>query len=188
MTGDISSVCLKKIPLSLFKLTFCHLEQPTTQFVETGYHFGYFLVLYHWNHRLFFSSSITQLTSDPGDVDRVFASMDNSTLRRLIRHAIKILDGVLVVKELLPFMALSDQIHFFGAYAAVMLARLIDTALTAKSGFSLTDELITIALTRISLLAERFKQLDNGNGQNTLAARYATSITEASQALFMKPT
>lgn len=165
----------------LFLLTLI-LEQPTTQFVETGYHFCYFLVLYHWGHRQLFAPTITQLSPISDDVARVFESMDNSTLRRMIRHGLKVLDGVLVVKDHTYFMALSDQVHFFGAHCAVMLARLVITAQSTKPEFSSSNELVTIVLRRISALAEMFKRLDNG--QNSLAARYATSITETSQPLF----
>lgn len=122
------------------------------------------------------SSVSSQLTNDPSDIERVFTFADTSTLRRMIRHAIKVIEGVLVVDDPIYFMALSDQVHFFGAYASIMLIRLIETARNTKPDLSITDELVVKALNLVSTLSVKFQLL--GDGENDLATKYANCITE----------
>lgn len=158
-------------------------EQPTTQFVETGYHYGYFLVLYHWNYRELVSNSPSDSTeaytlkNDPSDVARVISNCDSSHLRRMIRHALKVISGLLVVNDLPFFMALSDQIHFCGTYAAIMLARLIETVKSQKRIIDISSTLFARSMEQIEALENKFREM--AKTENDLAAKYANAIEDA---------
>lgn len=155
-------------------------EQPTTQFVETGYHYGYLLVLYHWNYRQIVSPGSTDaytLKNDPSDVSRVFEACDSSFLRRMIRHALKVISGLLVVKDVTFFMALSDQIHSCGAYASVMLARLMETVKTQKRIIDISSTLFARSMEQIEALEGLFREI--GKTGKDLATKYALAIEEA---------
>lgn len=156
-------------------------EQPTTQFVETGYHYGYFLILYHWNYRQFVQASDSieahSLKSNPSDVARVFDTCDVGHLRRMIRHTLKVIEGLLNVSDATFFIALSDQIHFCGAYAAIMLARLIETVKSARRILDISETLFVKSMDQISALSARFRSVSRSDGD--LVAKYANGIEEA---------
>lgn len=153
-------------------------EQPTTQFVETGYHFAYFVVLYHTSYRNQSSFTSHLGTNDSEEIDKLLALTDTSVLRRMIRHLIKVVESILFVKDAAYFMALSDQIHFFGAYASIMIVKLIEIARNVKTDFQAAQELFAKALNLATSLAAQFKILGD-NSEEDLAVRYANAITEA---------
>lgn len=121
------------------------------------------------------SSVITTcLSNTPSDVERVFKYADIAMLQEMTQHAIRVIEGILVVNHAVFFMALSDQIHFFGSYSAVMLIRLINIAKDSHPEFSLNSELVIKALTLCKQLASRFQLL--GSGAPNVATKYASSI------------
>lgn len=122
------------------------------------------------------SVDTTELANNPSDVERVFRFADTTMLRRMMRHAIKVIEGMVYIKDSVYFMALSDQIHFFGSYSAVMLIRLINTVRDSNTEFSLANELVIKALNLSNQLADKFTKL--GQGQPNLATKYANSIRE----------
>lgn len=95
----------------------------------------------------------------------------------MIRHAIKVIEGLLVVSNPVYFTALSDQIHFCGAYAAIMLARLIETVKSAKRVLDISNSLFTKSMTLIGALAEHFRAI--GKTNSDVATKYANAIEEA---------
>lgn len=119
------------------------------------------------------SVTTTCLSNNPSDVERVFKYADIAMLQEMTQHAIRVIEGILVVNYPV-FMALSDQIHFFGSYSAVMLIRLIHIAKDAYPEFSLNSELVIKALTLCNQLASKFQLL--GNGVPNIATKYASSI------------
>lgn len=158
-------------------------EQPTTQFVETGYHYGYFLVLYHWNYRQMVTAAGNpdDLFPPPSieltDVSTVFDFCDNTHLRRMIRHSIKVIEGLLVVQDVAYFKALSDQIHFCGAYAAIMLAKLLESVKKAKRILDVSATLLTKCYEMIKALSELFNSVSTS--PQDVTKRYADSILDA---------
>lgn len=149
--------------------------------METGYHYGYFLVLYHFNYRQFiqFSGGIEEQTlkNDPSDVARVFDSCDVSHLRRMIRHTLKVIEGLLTVSDTTFFIALSDQIHFCGTYAAIMLSRLIETVKSARRILDISETLFIKSMDQIAALSLRFRSMSRAD--EDLAVKYANAIDEA---------
>lgn len=156
-------------------------EQPTTQFVETGYHYGYFLILYHYNYVANHPEDATDSLAWPPleltDVATVFSRCSVNHLRRMIRHAIKVIEGLLVVNDITYFKALSDQIHFCGAYAAIMLTRLIETVKTEKKILEISSTLLTKSYNLIGELRDLFNSVSTLPGDVT--KKYADSIDEA---------
>lgn len=155
-------------------------EQPTTQFVETGYHYGYFLILYHYNYVTNQLEDEDDSLSWPplelNDVATVFNRCSANHLRRMIRHAIKVIEGLLVVTDITFFKALSDQIHFCGAYAAIMLARLIETVKTEKKILEISSTLLTKSYNLIGELRDLFNSVSTLPGDVT--KKYADCIDD----------
>lgn len=159
-----------------------YIEQPTTQFVETGYHYGYFVVLYHWHRRQVLAkagSDVDAGTSkqDVADVRRVFDMGDVSMLRRMIRHALKVVSALLGVSDDHYFSTLSDQIHFCGFYTAVMLAQLIETAKRSRRELDVSSTLFARCVQSIEELGVRFELMSLV--KTDAAAKYGAGIAQA---------
>lgn len=138
-------------------------------------------MLYHSNYRqLCGSPDYTEahiLKNDSSDVARVFEICDVRQLRRMIRHALKVIEGLLVVRDLKYFTALSDQIHFCGVYAAIMLARLIETVKSQKRILDISNSLFIKSMGHIDALSSQFKEMSQSS--DDVAAKYANAIEEA---------
>ncbi|ODQ67027.1 hypothetical protein NADFUDRAFT_49477 [Nadsonia fulvescens var. elongata DSM 6958] len=183
-------------------------EQPTTQFTETSYHYGYFLVLFHWCYRVQMKQGLLghgvdvpfhgfaqeihglrSFTSNAHDVsnsemtiiDRTFNNIDEEMMKRLIRHCLKIMDGLLIVDDDDYFKHLSDQVHFYGVFAAVMLCRILLISLSRNQAFSSSTNLFPISLQKIHQLASRFKIV--GTCEEDLVLKYSEVIFQHAQCI-----
>lgn len=159
-----------------------YLEQPTTQFVETGYHYGYFVVLYHWHRRQLTAKAGSDvdaytLKQDVTDVRRVFDVCDVSMLRRMIRHALKVVSALLGVSDDHYFSTLSDQIHFCGAYTAIMLAQLVETVKRGRRVLDISSTLFARCVQSIEELGVRFELMSLI--KTDAAAKYGDGIAQA---------
>lgn len=95
----------------------------------------------------------------------------------MIRHALKVIEGLLAVTDLNYFMVLSDQIHFCGTYAAIMLAKLIETVKTAQRTLDISESLFAKSVDQISALGLQLRSI--GRTSSDLATKYANAIDEA---------
>uniref|UniRef100_A0A060TA57 ARAD1C42636p n=1 Tax=Blastobotrys adeninivorans TaxID=409370 RepID=A0A060TA57_BLAAD len=167
---------------SLWKEEWGYLfEQPNFQFTESTYHYGYYLVLFHWNYIKTTANSMPVLVSgsvNTNQLDQTLASCDQDTLKQMAHHLIQVIDGLLAVNDTSFFSYLSDEVHFCGAYAAVMLTRLL---YNIQAYGRMVDINVQRCLTKINSLEVKFRTVIPH--EDDLLARLAGSISENLAAL-----
>lgn len=151
-------------------------EQPTEQFVEMGYHYCYFVILWHWhcgNNRSTFDLSKDSI----GRIaEGTFESCSSIVLVRMVVHLLKVIKSLLSVKEDQGFKCLSDQVHFCGVFSATSLARIIPIISQMEDVNDLPEspDIITKNLER---LANRFQK--NSVTSEDLTYRFGQAILES---------
>ncbi|ODQ81984.1 hypothetical protein BABINDRAFT_160200 [Babjeviella inositovora NRRL Y-12698] len=159
------------------------LEQPASQFVVLGYHYGYLMVLYNWN---FMKLSTAARTRASKPLATTLAHTDSTTLRLMLYHARKVVREILSVANDSYFAFLSDQIHFCTLFSAIMLINILRLVGSARTGdidlISLSSGELAGYLSEISDLAKRFRRV--ATGESDVVMKYALTIEEEMRGVF----
>lgn len=167
-------------------------DQPIIQFTESVYHYGYFLVLLHWNYirhatetagaagtnsSAAVSIGLISSATNATQLEQTFAACDDLTINKMSRHLCKVIDGLLVVEDNFYFAYLSDQVHFCGVYSAIMLCHLIKAMSTYQRPMVFRDRsLKQSTLAKINELEVKFRTIVAS--EEDLATKYADTLLE----------
>ncbi|ANZ74898.1 BA75_02405T0 [Komagataella pastoris] len=166
-------------------------EQPANQFVELGYHYGYFLVLFHWNFKKLQSETTDVIypgIQDSSVIDRILDVADSVSMRSMLYHTEKVLDSINSVDNSSYFAFLSDQVHFICVYSALVMVRLLRVITNRDriSVESVNEDLNQVEISSLELtrkldrcykLSVRYKQVSVD--ENDIPQKYATAIQSA---------
>ncbi|CDK27541.1 unnamed protein product [Kuraishia capsulata CBS 1993] len=113
-------------------------DQPANEFVEMGYHYGYFMVLYNWTYKNHLNkmSMGEDAAASPPSITTVLEYADSLSMRSMLYHAQKVVDAVNSVENDSYFAFLSNQIHLAALSSALMLVNL--SSIIAKRSLSNT--------------------------------------------------
>lgn len=160
--------------------------QPAIQFTQCGYHFGYFYILYF---SVYLGRLIEQGPRQPLEdaVDPIdpLSLCGNDLREQMSHHLLVVVNSMVSFDDIEHFAHLSDQIHFQGAFASVILLRLIaiegryhalsiDPASAESTNQSKSNH---AALEKVGLLGQRFQQISSH--ENDLPRKYAQAIADA---------
>lgn len=177
--------------------------QPAIQFTQCGYHFGYFYILYFsiYLGRLVEQGPPTSFGESTNAIDPLSECGDDLR-EQMFRHLLVVVTSMISFDDVEHFKHLSDQIHFQGAFASLILLRLISvesqyfpilgspdgrgnslspTAASATNG-SQTRSNRRLALDKVGLLGQRFQQISTH--EDDIPRKYAQAIGEAMMSIY----
>ena len=170
--------------LKLWKNEWGYLfEQPIIQFTESTYHYGCFLIVLNWMYvqqsSKMPSISITSVINgnNGSQIDQVLAACDKAVINNMVMHLIHVINGLLTVSDDSYFAHLSDQIHFCGAYSAIMLLRIIIVLTQFGRAHELAkDKAIDSLLGKANRLELKFRQVSTS--EDDVVFKYAEGLAE----------
>lgn len=168
-------------------------DQPIIQFTESAYHYGYFLILLHWNYikhatetagavgatsSAAVSIGLISSSTNAAQLEQTFAACDEMTINKMARHLTKVVEGLLAVEDNFYFAYLSDQVHFCGVYSAVMLCHLIRTMAAYGRMMVFKDRTLKQSvLNKTNELEAKFRSITAS--EEDLASKYADTLLES---------
>jgi hypothetical protein len=153
-------------------------DQPNIQFVEAGYHYGYFIVLYYWNYLQNEADGI----DEPSPIldlhnHQTISSCEDEVLKEMVWHLEVGVESLLRFDDDAYFSYLSDQVHFHAAFSALMLIKIISILQGEGRPNVLSKSLVKQCLEKVDDLSRRFRKI--AISEDDISARYADSIVEA---------
>lgn len=165
-------------------------EQPIIQFVESGFHFGYFCVLLHWAQ---FKWLQTQGREKDGEqtneldplmslkTDQLISIIDEKLFKQMIGHLQKVVDSLLIVKSNTYFSCLSDQVFFHSSFAAIMIGKLLKGLQAQGRGNECSKAFVEMLKSKIMRVASRFRTI--AMDHDDVAIKYSNAIIESAAGL-----
>ncbi|ANB14832.1 hypothetical protein AWJ20_2445 [Sugiyamaella lignohabitans] len=145
-------------------------EQPTVQFVEAGFHYGYFMVLYYWNYiqSVVLGENGKALQGQGAPILGVgnellcyqtIASCSDDIIKVMMEHLGNVVQSLLSFDDDDYFSYLSDQILFCGSFSALMIVKIIAVLKTSNRDKILSKTLTKSSLKSVLNLAKRFSKV-----------------------------
>jgi hypothetical protein len=179
--GGAESLSQVETELKEWWVTWEHLwQRPIVQFVEAAYYYNYFIVLLYWNYvqSAMLVEAPRDILSEPSGLmtEQTISTCADNTIERMVYYLTKVVDNLLIVGDDTLFSCLSDQVHFKGAFSAVMMCKIRLILLSLGRTDLMARAFTADRLAKISSLADRFQRISVS--PDDLCLKYFKAISD----------